>query len=159
MNSSKKKVILHGLILLAYFIIQFIFVTIYSSITLFGTIHESFCTISAKFYLYLRYFPQKVFSFNKISRFWTDPYVAFGIGESTLLPTSRFLTIWMPKNVIILLFSFIGNFLRFLGMCDDNVWFIFRNLKWINYFSHSILRFECELSSLLKKKKNLHRNK
>ena len=147
-NSSKKKVILHDSILSAYFTIQFIFVTIYSSIALFGTIHGSFCTISAKFYLYLQYFQQKVFSFNKISRFWIDPYVAFGTGESTLLLTSRFLTIWMPKNVTILLFSFIGNFFRFLGMCDDNVWFIFRNLKWINYFSYSILRFECELPSL-----------
>ena len=85
--------------------------------------------------------------------------MAFDTGESTLLPTSRFLTIWMPKNVTILLFSFIGNFLKFLEMCDDNVWFIFKNLKLINYFSHSILRFECEIPSLLKKKKNLHRNK
>ena len=37
--------------------------------TFFGTIYESRCTISANFYLYLQYFQQKIFSFNKI----TDP--------------------------------------------------------------------------------------
>ena len=40
---------------------------------LFDTIHESHGTISANFYLYLQYFQQKVFSFNKISRSQTDP--------------------------------------------------------------------------------------
>ena len=34
---------------------------------LFDTIHESYCTISSNFYLYLQYFRQKVFNFNKIS--------------------------------------------------------------------------------------------
>ena len=43
------------------------------------------------------------------------------------------------------------NLLRFLGMWDDNIWFIPMNLKWIIYFFHSILRFECELPSPLKK--------
>ena len=37
------------------------------STALFSTIHESHCTISANFYLYLQYFQQKVFSFSKIS--------------------------------------------------------------------------------------------
>ena len=40
---------------------------------LFDTIHKSHCTISANFYIYLQYFQQKVFSFNKISRSQTDP--------------------------------------------------------------------------------------
>ena len=40
---------------------------------LFGTIHESYFTISANFYLYLQYFQQIVFSFSKISEFQTDP--------------------------------------------------------------------------------------
>ena len=35
--------------------------------TLFGTIYGFQCTISANFYLYLQYFQQKIFSFNKIS--------------------------------------------------------------------------------------------
>ena len=47
----------HGLFLLTYFTIQLIFTTIY----------ESHCTISMNFYLYLLYFQQKIFSFNKIS--------------------------------------------------------------------------------------------
>ena len=34
---------------------------------LFVTIHKSHYTISVNFYLYLQYFQQKVFSFNKIS--------------------------------------------------------------------------------------------
>ena len=45
--------------------------------TLFGTIYESYYTISANFYLYLRYFPQKVFNFNKINGFQTDPKYLF----------------------------------------------------------------------------------
>ena len=40
---------------------------------LFGTIHESQCTILVNFYLYLQYFQQNVFSFNKINGFQTDP--------------------------------------------------------------------------------------
>ena len=93
----------------------------------------------------------------------TENYkVAFGTGESTLLLASRFLgmwflTIWMPRNVAIPMFDFIGNILRFLGMWDDNIWFIPRNLKWIIYFSHSILKFECKLPS--PSKKNLPVNK
>ena len=84
--------------------------------------------------------------------------VAFGTRESTLLLTSRFLgmwflTIWMPRNVAISMFDFIKNLLRFLRIWDDNAWFNSRNLKWIIYFSHSILRFECELSSPLKRVK------
>ena len=82
--------------------------------------------------------------------------VAFGTGESTLLLASRFLVmwflaIWMPKNIAIPMFGFIENILRFLEMRDDNVWFIPKNLKWIIYFSHFILRFECKLPSPLKK--------
>ena len=33
-------------------------------ITLFSTIHESYCNISANFYIYLQYFQQKIFSFS-----------------------------------------------------------------------------------------------
>ena len=39
---------------------------------LFGTIHESHCTISPNIYLYRQYFQQKVFSFSKISESQTD---------------------------------------------------------------------------------------
>ena len=42
-------------------------------ITLFDIIYGSYCTISAKFYLYLQYFQQKVFNFSKISGFQMDP--------------------------------------------------------------------------------------
>ena len=45
------------------------------STALFDTIHESYCTISANFYLYLQYFQQKIFYFSKISEFQTDPKV------------------------------------------------------------------------------------
>ena len=41
--------------------------------TLFGTIHKSHYIISANFYFYLQYFHKKVFNFNKISEFQTDP--------------------------------------------------------------------------------------
>ena len=63
----------HLLKKLDYFIIQLIFATIHGPTTLFGIIHESRCTILAKFYLYLQYFQQKVFNFNKISRSQTNP--------------------------------------------------------------------------------------
>ena len=36
---------------------------------LFDTIYEIHYTISANFYLYLQYFQQKVFNFNKINKF------------------------------------------------------------------------------------------
>ena len=39
---------------------------------LFGTIHGFYYTISTDFYLYLLYFQQKVFNFNKISEFQTN---------------------------------------------------------------------------------------
>ena len=37
------------------------------STALFGTIHESDCTISVNFYIYLQYFQQKVSNFRKLS--------------------------------------------------------------------------------------------
>ena len=40
----------------------------------------------------------------------------------------------MPRNIVIPMFGFIRKLLRFLGMWDDNVWFIPKNLKWIIYF-------------------------
>ena len=76
----------------------------------------------------------------------SNTILAFDTEEFTLFLASRFLgmwflTIWMPRNVAIPIFGFIGNLLRFLEMWDDNVWFIPKNLKWIIYFSHFILRF------------------
>ena len=66
-------VCLTWLILPAYFTIQFIFATIHDPTALFSTIYGSNCTISANFYLYLLYFQQKIFNFNKISGSQTDP--------------------------------------------------------------------------------------
>ena len=43
-----------------------------SPIALFGTIHGSHCTILANFYLYLQYFQQNVFNFNKINESQKD---------------------------------------------------------------------------------------
>ena len=40
---------------------------------LFGIIHESHGIISTNFYLYLQYFQQKNFNFNKISGSQIDP--------------------------------------------------------------------------------------
>ena len=37
-------------------------------IVFFDTIHGSYCTILANFYLYLQYFQQKIFNFYKINR-------------------------------------------------------------------------------------------
>ena len=41
--------------------------------TLFSTIHGSYCTIFSNFYLYLRYFQHKIFSFSKINESQMDP--------------------------------------------------------------------------------------
>ena len=43
-------------------------------IAFFDTIYEFYCTISVNFYLYLQYFQQKIFNFNKLSRFQINPY-------------------------------------------------------------------------------------
>ena len=62
MNKSKVRglsICLTWLILPAYYTIQFIFVTIQGSTAFFNTIHESHCTISVNFYLYLQYFNKK----------------------------------------------------------------------------------------------------
>ena len=40
---------------------------------LFDTIYGSYCIISTNFYLYLQYFQQKIFNFNKINRSQTNP--------------------------------------------------------------------------------------
>ena len=44
-----------------------------SSTALFDIIHVFYYTISINFYLYVQYFQQKIFSFNKISGSQTDP--------------------------------------------------------------------------------------
>ena len=62
-----------------------------------------------------------------------------------------FVKIWMRRNVTISIFDFNRSILRFIGMWDNNVWFIFWNLKWIIYFFHFIIKFECKLASPLKK--------
>ena len=48
---------------------------------LFDIIHEVHYTISANFYLYLQYFQQKVFNFNKINKFQKtlEPYICADI--------------------------------------------------------------------------------
>ena len=46
---------------------------------LFGTIHESYCTISVNFNIYLQSFQQKAFSFSKISGTQTYPKYAINI--------------------------------------------------------------------------------
>ena len=61
------------LFLSIYFTIQLNFLLSINLTALFGTIYKSHCTISANFYLYLQYFQQKVFSFNKINRSQMDP--------------------------------------------------------------------------------------
>ena len=43
------------------------------TITIFDTIYGSYYTISVNFYLYLQYFQQKIFNFNKINGFQIDP--------------------------------------------------------------------------------------
>ena len=48
-------------------------------IELFGITYGFHYTISTNFYLYLQYFQQKVFSFNKIWGSQTDPMGLFGI--------------------------------------------------------------------------------
>ena len=80
----------------------------------------------------LKLFHLNLKDFNNIS---FKSYVAFGTGESTLLLTTKFLemwflAIWMFRNVIIPMFGFIGNLIRFLEMWDNNIWFISKNFKW-----------------------------
>ena len=58
---------------ITYFTIQLIFATIHKPTALFGIIHRSYSIISVNFYIYLQYFQQKIFSFNKISGSQTDP--------------------------------------------------------------------------------------
>ena len=70
--------------------------------TLFGTIHGSHCTISAKFYLYLQYFQQKVFNFSKISGSQTNPKCTFGIDYfcQLILLFSLFLLLFMGLTAL-----------------------------------------------------------
>ena len=56
------------ILLFSLFLLLFIGFTI-----LFDTIHRFHYTISIKFYIYLQYFQEKVFCFNKINAFQTDP--------------------------------------------------------------------------------------
>ena len=63
-NTSRHRqlsVCLAWLILPSYVTIQIIFATIHGPTALLDTIHESYFTISANFYLYLQYFQQKNF--------------------------------------------------------------------------------------------------
>jgi len=53
---------------------------------LFDNIHGLYCTISANFYLYLQYFQQKVFNFNKISEFQIDPKRNFQQSHGKIAP-------------------------------------------------------------------------
>ena len=48
---------------------------------LFDTIHRSYYIISANFYFYLQYFQQKIFSFNQINEFLTNPKESNSIHE------------------------------------------------------------------------------
>ena len=50
------------ILLFSLFLVLFMDLTV-----LFGTIYRFYYTISANFYLYLQYFQQKIFSFNKIN--------------------------------------------------------------------------------------------
>ena len=58
-KSKPLSVCLAWLILPIYFTIKLIFATIHGTAALFGTIHGSYCTIWANFYLYLSCFQQK----------------------------------------------------------------------------------------------------
>ena len=50
-----------------------LFLLLFISLTaLFDTIHGSYCIISLNFYLYLKYFQQKNFSFSKINKSQTN---------------------------------------------------------------------------------------
>ena len=62
------------LLLFLLFSLFLIFLLLFMDPTaLFDAIHESHFTILTNFYLYLPYFQQKNFNFNKISGFQTDP--------------------------------------------------------------------------------------
>ena len=65
----------HSKVASGYLILLFsLFLLLFMGPTaLFDIIHESYCTILAKFYLYLQYFQQKVFNFSKINGSQTDP--------------------------------------------------------------------------------------
>ena len=67
---SKFKI--QSILLFGLFLLLFV-----GPIALFSIIHESHYIILANFSLYLQYFQQKIFSFNKISRFQIDPNCDF----------------------------------------------------------------------------------
>ena len=63
-----------------FFYLTYFFLLFMDLNALFGTIYEFYCIISTNFYLYLHYFQQKVYNFNKISGFQTDPKQTLRIG-------------------------------------------------------------------------------
>ena len=58
----------HLILLFNLFLLLFM-----SPIALFGIIHESYCTISTNFYLYLQYFQKKCFQFQRNKRIPNKP--------------------------------------------------------------------------------------
>ena len=70
-----------------------------SLIALFGTIYEFHCTISTDLYLYLQYFQQKIFNFNKISRSQTGPFGKNYFCQ-LILPFSLFLLLFMDPTTL-----------------------------------------------------------
>ena len=78
------------------------FLLFLSSTAFFGTIHESYYTISVNFYLYLQYFQQKNFSFNKISKSQTNPYIYIYIYQlSSIYSTNYILFFWVHKPLVL----------------------------------------------------------
>ena len=76
------------------------------STTLFGTIHRFHYIISANFYLYLQYFQQKNFSFNKISGSQSEPKCVFGKNYfcQLILLFSLFLLLFLAPLQLLVLF-------------------------------------------------------
>ena len=69
---------------------------------LFGIIHRFYCIILVNFYLYLQYFQQKNFNFNKISGSPMDPKCMFGKNYlcQFILLFSLFLLLFMSPTTL-----------------------------------------------------------
>ena len=74
------------ILLFSLFLLLFI-----GPIALFNTIHESHCIILVKFFLYLQYFQQKVFSFSKISGSQTNPWGKFAWTSTNSLGSTSYI--------------------------------------------------------------------
>ena len=81
------------------------------STALFGTIHGSYYTISANFYLYLQYYQQKIFNFSKISGSQTDDkYYLHYITLTTKVCTWHAKVLYKESLIVVCVWGYLFGF-------------------------------------------------